>query len=71
MRTASKGQLLMIISTAGFLYYSFWLLVTPLIEEGQPLLRFFPDRYYAPLPFVVTGIITLCSVAAYVGCALL
>lgn len=41
------GQALLGVSTLCFLYYSFWVLVLPFVDDDQPLHALFPPRHFA------------------------
>eukprot|EP00884_Botryococcus_braunii_P020043 jgi/Botrbrau1/6722/Bobra.0324s0013.1 len=66
-----SGLLLVAASTVGFVYWSLWILVTPFVEEDQPLLRFFPDRYYGIIIPCMAFSMLLGSVLLFVGGVLL
>lgn len=57
MERRSVGKLLFFVVTIAYLYYSFWVLVTPFIDLDQPILRFFPDKYFAIAVPVLAGVV--------------
>lgn len=66
-RTIGNG--LHLLNTALFLYYLFWILVTPFIDADHLTQRFFPPREYGvaiPAIIVVTFFTVACIVASLV-----
>ena len=47
MSDRALGAVLLVASTAGFVYYTVWTLALPFVDADQPLHRLFPPRHWA------------------------
>lgn len=58
----------MLISTVGsFVYYTFWILITPFIDADQPVHKWFPHRQYALTIPLVFFLLMITVVGTFVG----
>lgn len=57
----------MIATVVSFLYYTFWLLITPFIDTDQPVQKWFPHRQYALTVPLVLLLLGLTIVGTFVG----
>mmetsp|Transcript_3655 Transcript_3655/g.8910 ORF Transcript_3655/g.8910 Transcript_3655/m.8910 type:complete len:87 (+) Transcript_3655:2-262(+) len=71
MDDSSAGLAICVVSTALFAYYTVWVLVTPFVEPGHAVLRWFPDRLYAVLVPAYAGTCLVAGVAAFLGYVML
>lgn len=65
-----SGQASVALTATLFAYYTLWCLATPYIDEGHPLLRAFPPRYYAVLLPTLTGVILASVTVGFIGCVM-
>ncbi|KAL4422488.1 hypothetical protein ABPG75_008685 [Micractinium tetrahymenae] len=66
----AAGTLVLVTSCSLYSYYTFWVLITPFIEEDQPVLRLFPPRYYAIAVPVLAGVALFGTTLLTLGCFL-
>ncbi|KAF8064657.1 Rnf14 [Scenedesmus sp. PABB004] len=62
LHVQSAGRVLLASATLAFAYASAWLLLTPFIDEGQPVLRLFPapSALYLPLAACLVAGVAAC-----------
>ena len=58
---------LMITTVLAYLYYTFWLLITPFIDADQPVHKWFPHRQYALTVPLVLFVLMLTVVGSFLG----
>ena len=61
------GIVLMILSTAIFTFFTFWVIIMPLVDADHPLQQFFPDRYFGLLLPFLMGVICLTTTTSFIG----
>mmetsp|Transcript_19969 Transcript_19969/g.50037 ORF Transcript_19969/g.50037 Transcript_19969/m.50037 type:complete len:86 (+) Transcript_19969:147-404(+) len=71
MNDASAGLAICLASTVLFAYYTVWVLVTPFVEPGHVVLRWFPDRVYAVLVPAYLGACLVSAVSMFLGYVML
>ena len=63
----ARGIVIMIISTSIFTYFTFWIIIMPMVDADHPLQQFFPDRYVGLLiPFLI-GAVCLTITTSFIG----
>jgi dolichol phosphate-mannose biosynthesis regulatory protein len=66
----SNGIMILIISTSMFAYFTFWVIIMPMVDADHPLQHFFPDRYIGlAIPFLI-GSICLTITTSFIGIVL-
>jgi dolichyl-phosphate mannosyltransferase polypeptide 2 regulatory subunit len=61
------GGSMLLFSTALFIYYTFWVLLTPFIDADHFVQRYFPARHYAILIPAIAGVVAVSGVASFVA----
>jgi len=61
MKDRTFGAVCLTALSAGFLYYTVWALVVPLIDDGHPVLKFFPhhDLAVAVPAYLGVGVVSV------------
>jgi len=57
----------MIGTLSSFIYYMFWVLITPFIDADQPIHKWFPHRQYALTVPMVVFLMMLTIVGIFLG----
>ena len=65
------GTALASLAALVLVYYTLWLVVTPLFDDDLPVQAFFPPRYYAIVVPVAAGVVLFSTVTAFVGITML
>jgi dolichyl-phosphate mannosyltransferase polypeptide 2 regulatory subunit len=65
----TRGTIYMLIIAGGWLYYSFWILIIPHIDEDQWLQNYFPDLWWAISIPIMIGLIFLSFAFTFAGLA--
>ena len=65
------GQLLLVVSTTCYIYYTVWMLFTPLIDEDHSLQNYFPDRIYGVMVPTMLGYLLISIIITSSGIILL
>jgi len=58
---------LLVFSFSLFVYYTFWVIITPFIEKDHFIHNYFPDRYYALAIPLVAFIVLLTIVLGFIA----
>mmetsp|Transcript_19918 Transcript_19918/g.55386 ORF Transcript_19918/g.55386 Transcript_19918/m.55386 type:complete len:88 (-) Transcript_19918:159-422(-) len=73
MDEQTKGAVTLALSVTTFAYFTFWLLVTPLLQDNPfvsgdlPLLGLFPPREWAISAMTLLGIVVLSAATGLIG----
>jgi dolichyl-phosphate mannosyltransferase polypeptide 2 regulatory subunit len=67
MSSRGFGLGLVSVSVGLFLYYSFWVLVTPFIDTNHWLQSYFPDRSYALVIPTLLCVVAVSIVSSFVA----
>jgi dolichyl-phosphate mannosyltransferase polypeptide 2 regulatory subunit len=65
------GLLLVVSSSAFFLFYTVWILVLPFAEKDHPILDYFPDIKYAIAVPTTLFVCALVGVGLFIGIIML
>ena len=65
------GTALASLAALVLVYYTLWLVVTPLFDDDLSVQAFFPPRYYAIVVPVAAGVVLFSTVTAFVGITML
>lgn len=68
---SSLGKLILILGSAGFVYYSVWLLSSPFVEDDSVLAKAFPPKHWATAVPILVGTFFFCLIAFNVGWSLI
>ena len=62
----------MTVSTVVFyIYFTFWVMITPLIDSDESIQNYFPERKWAFIIPIYTGCVFLSLVLTFTGLALI
>ena len=65
------GTLWFVSVLAFWIYYTFWIVISPFVEPSHSLQRYFPDRKWGIVVPVLLGLGYLCFALTFVGLALI
>ena len=65
------GTLWFVSVLAFWIYYTFWIVISPFVEPTHSLQRYFPDRKWGIVVPVLLGLGYLCFALTFVGLALI
>eukprot|EP00762_Andalucia_godoyi_P007692 ANDGO_07938.mRNA.1 Dolichol phosphate-mannose biosynthesis regulatory protein len=61
------GGSMLAFATVLFVYYTFWIILTPFIDEDHFIQAYFPARHYAIVVPTVIGVAGVSAIASFVG----
>ena len=67
----SIGLVLTIILVVFYVYFTFWVIFTPLIDRDQNIQNYFPNRIWAFIVPIYSGCVFLSLVLTFTGLALI
>mmetsp|Transcript_1364 Transcript_1364/g.2412 ORF Transcript_1364/g.2412 Transcript_1364/m.2412 type:complete len:93 (-) Transcript_1364:163-441(-) len=71
MEQKTIGLILTILTVTFYVYFSVWVLVTPMIDGGEKIQDYFPERKWAFIVPIYTGCVFLSLVLTFTGLALI
>ena len=71
VESKSLGTLWFISVLAFWIYYTFWIIISPFVEPSHAMQRYFPDRKWGIVVPILLGIGYLCVALTFVGLALI
>lgn len=67
----TKGLVSILVLFSFFVYYTFWMLITPFIDQSQKLLEYFPDRKWGYIVPIMMGLMVLVIMFTFSGLVLI
>ena len=65
------GLISTVLLIVGYIYFTVWVMITPLIDEDQSIQAYFPERKWAFIVPIYSGCVFLSLVLTFTGLALI
>ena len=65
------GLISTVLLVVGYIYFTVWVMITPLIDEDQSIQAYFPKRKWAFIVPIYSGCVFLSLVLTFTGLALI